>query len=238
MIAAYAMPGTRSFPWRRVAIALWLVALAGTVSVSAAVRLERDRAARMLANPPRSRVIVVRVPFAVEINAAARRFNLDPSLVAAVAFAESGFNPRAVSPQGARGVMQVMPATFRDALPSSGCPRSDDDPCVYDPRTNLAAGSAHLRALLRRFDGDVVMALAAYNAGGRPVERHRGMPPYPETRHFVERVGMAWAHLHGEGTLTRAAARLVAGFSGWVRVEAWVLGAVAVAGAAIALRRR
>jgi soluble lytic murein transglycosylase-like protein len=109
---------------------------------------------------------------------AARRHGLDPDLVMAVAAVESGFRPAAVSPKGARGVMQLMPGTARDLGVA--------DP--LDPAANLDGGTRYLRDLLARFDGDLPKALAAYNAGPGAVKRHQGVPPYKETQDYVQRV--------------------------------------------------
>ncbi len=110
--------------------------------------------------------------------AAARRHSLDPDLVQAVVAVESGFRPDAVSPKGAQGLMQLMPATAR----SLGVKDS------LDPAANLDGGTRHLRALIERYDGDVKRALAAYNAGEGAVARHGGVPPYPETVAYVRKV--------------------------------------------------
>lgn len=111
------------------------------------------------------------------IAAGAKRAGVDPALVAAVAQTESGENPSARSPVGAQGVMQLMPETAR----SLGVA----DP--YDPVQNVRAGAAYLRTLLDRF-GDLKSAVAAYNAGPGAVEKYGGVPPYAETRAYVERV--------------------------------------------------
>jgi len=115
---------------------------------------------------------------ASHVRAAAHRYGVPESLVAAVASVESEFNPRAVSRRGALGLMQLMPGTaallgVRDA---------------FDPRENIDAGARHLRDLLEQFANDVSLALAAYNAGAQAVIKHGGIPPYPETRAFVARV--------------------------------------------------
>ncbi len=108
----------------------------------------------------------------------APQYQLDPELVLALIEAESNFNPRALSPKNAQGLMQLIPATaerfgVRDA---------------WDPEQNLRGGMAYLRWLLARFKGDVQLALAGYNAGEGAVERHGGIPPYAETRAYVSHI--------------------------------------------------
>lgn len=109
----------------------------------------------------------------------AKANELNPVLVRAVIEAESAFNPRAVSRVGARGLMQLMPATARDL--------GVVDP--FDPEDNIRGGTKYLRSLLDRFDGDVELALAAYNAGPGAVEKYDGVPPYRETRNYVAKIG-------------------------------------------------
>ena len=110
----------------------------------------------------------------------APEFELEPALVLAVIRAESAFDPRALSPRRAMGLMQLIPETalrFGVADP-------------WDPVQNLRGGMAYLRWLLDFFDGDESLALAGYNAGERAVEAHGGIPPYPETQAYVRRVSV------------------------------------------------
>ena len=111
------------------------------------------------------------------VHDAAVRTGLPPAFVESVARVESAMRSQAVSPKGAVGVMQLMPSTAR-AL--SADPR--------DPAQNIDAGARLLRDLLIKYDGDVVKALSAYNAGAGAVDRYRGMPPYAETQNYVDKV--------------------------------------------------
>ena len=116
------------------------------------------------------------------IREAALRAGLPPAFVASVARVESALRPNAVSPKGAIGVMQLMPATAK-ALGA--------DP--HDLRQNIDAGARLLRELLLKYDGDVVKALSAYNAGTGAVERYKGLPPFDETRRYVNKVLAAYS---------------------------------------------
>jgi len=112
------------------------------------------------------------------VNIASAAYHLDPDLVNSVIHAESGFNAHAVSPKGARGLMQLMPGT------ASQLGVNDS----FDPQANVTGGSRYLRELLERYDFDLVKALAAYNAGPDRVEQYRGVPPFRETRAYVARI--------------------------------------------------
>lgn len=107
-----------------------------------------------------------------------RRNGLDPDLIHSVIAAESAGNPRAVSPKGAAGLMQLMPLTAR----------SLDVSDVFDPTQNVEAGTKYLRRLLDQYDHDLTKALAAYNAGPAKVDAYKGLPPYRETHQYVKRV--------------------------------------------------
>jgi soluble lytic murein transglycosylase-like protein len=113
-----------------------------------------------------------------DIKEIADRYGVDPSLVQAVIGVESAFNPWAVSRKGAQGLMQLMPRTAA----SLGVRDS------FNPRENIEGGVRHLRYLLDRYPGNVSLALAAYNAGEGAVDSHGGLPPYPETQQYVQKV--------------------------------------------------
>ena len=120
------------------------------------------------------------------IESAAARHKVDPNLVRAVIKVESNYNPRAVSRKGAMGLMQLMPKTARGLSVAN----------PFDPQQNVDAGVRHLRSLLETNSGDVGRSLAAYNAGQTAVERSRGIPPYRETRQYVDRI----TALYGNGS--------------------------------------
>ena len=112
------------------------------------------------------------------IERVAKENGISPGLIKAVALVESGFDPHAVSPKGAQGLMQLMPGTAKEYGVQD----------AFDPLQNLRAGSTHLRRLLDQFDGDLTLALAAYNAGAGAVRRHGGVPDYKETHDYLRRV--------------------------------------------------
>ncbi|MCL6451290.1 MAG: lytic transglycosylase domain-containing protein [Acetobacteraceae bacterium] len=146
------------------------------------------------------------VPYAELITLYSVKNNLDPALVAAVVKKESQFRVYAVSPAGARGLMQIHPPTWRYLCPDSPC-RGDHPPpacgpdCIFDPEANVRVGCSYLRRLLDEFSGDVILAFAAYNAGSGAVHRYSdgtdgvGLPPFAETRGFIRDVLGHWFSL-------------------------------------------
>lgn len=158
------------------------VAPDGTVHFTNAPTDPRYRREGLMGRTSRITLItrpLVRSPlYEREIAEAAERYRIPESLIRAIIRAESGFNPRAVSPKGARGLMQLMPETaallgVRDS---------------FNPRQNINAGARHLSGLRERLGDDLRIILAAYNAGEQAVVAHGGIPPYPETRAYVSRV--------------------------------------------------
>ncbi|MCF7222370.1 lytic transglycosylase domain-containing protein [Marilutibacter chinensis] len=115
-----------------------------------------------------------------EIAAAALRYGVEEAVVRAVIHAESAYNPRAISRAGAQGLMQLMPATARRFGVSD----------AFDATQNISGGVQYLAWLLKRFNGDLTLAAAGYNAGEGAVDRYKGVPPYAETQRYVQRVGV------------------------------------------------
>jgi len=112
------------------------------------------------------------------VTAASSHNNIDPDLILSVIRAESGFNPSAISPKGAQGLMQLMPQTAARLGVQN----------ALDPATNVEGGTRYLGELLARYHNNLLLALAAYNAGPQRVEQYRGVPPFRETRVYVARI--------------------------------------------------
>lgn len=131
------------------------------------------------ADPEAARRFLHHMPYGLTIARAAARHHVDALLLAAIVATESGFSAHAVSPQGALGLMQVIPEVAQDY-------GIEGD--LLDPAVNMEVGSRFVSGLLKDYKGDVQRALAAYNAGPGVVDRYRGVPPYPETRGYVRDV--------------------------------------------------
>ncbi len=114
-------------------------------------------------------------PIIIEV---ADRHEMDPALIKAIIMAESGHNPKAVSKRGAKGLMQLMPITAKSLGVKD----------VFDPEHNIKAGVIYFKKLLNQFDGDVKLALAAYNAGSRKVKKYKGIPPFKATKIYIRKV--------------------------------------------------
>ena len=108
----------------------------------------------------------------------AKRYKVDPCLVKAIIMAESGYNPKAISKRGAKGLMQLMPSTA-EAL-------GVED--IFNPEQNISGGIRYFKQLVKRFDGNVKLALAAYNAGSQKVRHYQGIPPFKSTKYYIQKV--------------------------------------------------
>lgn len=135
-------------------------------------------------------------PYDHLIAASARRHRLDPSLVKAVAKVESDFDRFSISSKGARGLMQLMPQTARMLKVGN----------VFDAAENIDGGAKYLRMMMDKYNGSMKLALAAYNAGPTAVDRHGGVPPYTETRNYINKVFSAYRRYSRGGAMGEAAA--------------------------------
>lgn len=153
--------------------------------VQAAIVVQVDtRIPKLLVTPGRVGVkgVMYRIPAPVAnvgelLDWAARQVGVDRDLLTAVAWAESGFRHNTVSPAGAIGIMQLMPGTAQSLGVNP-----------YDPWENVLGGAKYLKQLLTKYDGNLPLTLAAYNAGPKSVETHRGIPPYKETVAYITKV--------------------------------------------------
>lgn len=133
------------------------------------------------------------VPFAKQIRKAATQTGVDQRLISSVIFAESNFQPRAVSSKRAMGLMQLMPETAaRFAVRNA-----------FDPGQNISAGTRYLKQLLDQYHGNLPLALAAYNAGPERVAQYGGVPPFPETESYIRRVTRKLKKLKAEAPAKR-----------------------------------
>src|SRR5260370_15983705 len=147
------------------------------VSLVTGFEQEVELPAPAAAPAPQAKPVVVDPTPRELVEAAAKKHGLPPKFVHSVVAAESGYQSNAVSPKGAIGLMQLMPATAQ----AYGA-----DP--HNPAQNVEAGAAYLRELLLKYEGDPRRALAAYNAGPGAVDKYNGVPPYAETKTYIERV--------------------------------------------------
>lgn len=167
---------------------------------------------------------VDKVPYAAFINRYAREEGVSAAVVAAIIQTESSFRPQAVSRAGAMGLMQVIPGTWREVngriRACSGRHGGECGPnCFFDPELNIRIGTAYFAGLVRQYRGDLVLALAAYNAGPAAVDRSGGVPPFAETQAYVDRVMACWREFaHAP---TPAGGLTAADWEGTRRVANW-----------------
>jgi soluble lytic murein transglycosylase-like protein len=128
--------------------------------------------------------------FREEIQTAAEVFAVDDALIRAIIHAESAYQPEALSPKGAQGLMQIMPATQAELQIAD----------VFDPLSNIEGGTRYLSSLLQQFDQSVKLATAAYNAGPGVVREYGGVPPYKETQEYVRRVEILYRRYRSSGS--------------------------------------
>lgn len=143
------------------------------VAVTDVVAIEPEEVFTAIAQPPAEKP-----PYQELIHSAAQRCGLDADLIASVIAVESNFDPRAVSKRNARGLMQLLPETAQRLGAKD----------VFDPRENIEAGTRYLKELLQKYNNNLALALAAYNAGPDKVQQYGAIPPYAETRSYVRRV--------------------------------------------------
>jgi hypothetical protein len=161
----------------------------GAVDVDAAELVTIEPEELFPAAPQQSAAL--NVPYADLIRAASRKHGVEQELIASVIAAESNFNPRAISRRHARGLMQLMPQTARRLAVGD----------VFNPAQNIDGGTKYLKELLERYKQDIVLTLAAYNAGPERVEQFRGVPPYAETMSYVLRVARTLNAHKGKETI-------------------------------------
>jgi soluble lytic murein transglycosylase-like protein len=137
------------------------------------------------------------------VREASEKHGVDSDFIRSVIRQESAGNAHAVSPAGARGLMQLMPGTASQL-------GVDDS---FSPEQNVHGGTRYLRELLERYDGDAIKALAAYNAGPKAVDRYKGVPPYRETRQYVQRVILDYNKSKRDGAKTKQSSRNLQGQS-------------------------
>ncbi len=226
---------------------LLLLFLAGFlyIQVQALIDEIRGSSFEIVTAYSRLRGDVKSLPFSEPIILYSLKYDLDPALIAAVIDRESRFDPNAVSPAGARGLMQLLPSTWRYLNPASSCdgqhaPPARGSDCIFAPEANIEAGTRYLRKLLDEFRGDTILAFSAYNAGPTNVRRYavvtsEGIPPIAETQKYVRDVISNWVTYHVDPVIDdRVSSRLMylsalqtqiaktAGYL-WLILAIWVL---------------
>lgn len=151
----------------------------GVVEIAADEVVSIEPEDRFAPLPPEA---IATAPFREIVKAAATRYSLDADLISSVIAAESNFDPKAISKRNARGLMQLLPETAARLGVRN----------IFDPQENIDAGTHYLRDLLQRYNNDLALALAAYNAGPERVQQYGRVPPYVETVSYIRRVKRAY----------------------------------------------
>jgi soluble lytic murein transglycosylase-like protein len=159
-----------------------LTVTGGTVDVAAADLVSIEPEDQFTAPP--TTLAATKGPYGNLIRAAAEKHGVDEKLITHVIAVESNFNPRATSHKQAQGLMQLLPTTAAKYSVSN----------IFDPAENIDAGTHYLKDLLSRYSGNLSLALAAYNAGPETVTRYGGVPPFPETQKYVQKITTILAH--------------------------------------------
>ena len=171
---------------RYTALVYWAIFIIGTIAIFIIPGIfHNDNNVQLSHNYSTYRAAISQQPaeqtdylFHAIIQEASHRYQVDPALIRAIIMAESSYNPRAISKKGARGLMQLMPATAK----ALGVEDS------FNPEHNIYGGVKYFKQLLDRFDGNTRMALAAYNAGSRNVREYQGVPPFKATHYYIKKV--------------------------------------------------
>ena len=152
----------------------------GFIEIPAAevITIEPEEVFTPIVVPPNPSALGANAHFGQFIQSASKRYNVDADLISSVIAIESNFNPKAVSRRNARGLMQLIPGTASRLGVQN----------IFDPRENIDAGTRYLGELLHRYDNDLILALAAYNAGPQRVQKYGRVPPFAETQSYVRRV--------------------------------------------------
>lgn len=153
------------------------------VATDQIVAYEHEEGTQIAPAAPNNKAKAIK-PISEHVSNASNSYGVDADFLNSVIRHESGFNPRAVSPKGARGLMQLMPQT------ASKLGVTDS----FDPAANIDGGTRYLQSLLERYKGDAIKALAAYNAGPQRVDQYKGVPPYRETRAYVANIIRDYNH--------------------------------------------
>lgn len=165
------------------------------VAIEDVVSIEAEEIFQPLPEP-----LSPKTPYYDIIRAAANHYGVDADLIHCVIAVESNFNAKAVSPRNARGLMQLLPSTAGRLGVKN----------IFDPKENVDGGTRYLRDMLARYNGDVALALAAYNAGPEKVQRYGNrVPPYTETQNYVLRIARGYAKMKASTSLTDALPREV-----------------------------